>query len=213
MKALNKFLWLCFTCVVNVFYNPHGAEGLYRILSSNQPGKTSCTDATLPCVDNVQDTLNLVTQNIADTEILCDIPTYYLAGCDINKSKASELSDCISSVVGDITSLECAPCPEDGIVAKPNVLQNDTVEFWLCSDRNILLLQDGGGKVTVELNSFGSGNSYCVYYNIERWNLAGKSTVKDCYKPAKNSITGEEEVYTDEKGTFTYSEDCYIDTE
>lgn len=215
MKALNKFLWLCFTCVVNVFYNPCDAYGRrYRILSTEVKSLTKCADITDPvCYEQVA-VVNTAIDSPIENVVRCEA-NQYLVACKFKKNgtTSNELSSCISTIPEPIIGITCETCPEDGILEDTNIANHDELNFWICSDRNILLLQNYDTDFSVELNTFGEKHPYCIRYQVERWELEGKKTVKDCYKPAKNSITGEEKVYTDEKGTFTYSEDCYIDTE
>lgn len=204
MKALNKFLWLCFTCVVNVFYNPCWAVvGKYSILSSSNPSKTSCNaSGSIQCADGVQKAIDLITSGsgsgVTDKH-LCSEGTHYLVGCQIN-TKASQLSGCLSSSILDaITELDCEACPEGGIVKEVAAVKSDTLELWICSDYNLLSFLDGNIILAK------SGSSFCMDYKVSRLRLID-TVVTDCYKPANVDLD-------DEKGTFTYSEDCYIDTE
>ena len=204
MKVLNKFLWMCFTCVVNVFYNPCWAVvGKYSILSSSNPSKTSCNaSGSIQCADGVQKAIDLIVSgNGSDVTAKhsCSDGTHYLVGCQINE-KALQLSSCLSSaVLDDITQLDCEACPEDGIVKEVAAVKSDTLELWICSDYNILSFLDGD----IILDK--SKESFCMDYKVSRLRLIDNGE-KDCYKPAN--------VYLDdEKGTFKYSEDCYIDTE
>ncbi len=205
MRALNKFLWLCFTCVVNVFYNPCWAVvGKYNILNStSHPTKTSCNDSgSIQCADGVQEAIALITTgngfDVTDKH-LCSYGTDYLIGCEIN-GKASQLSGCLSSSILDaITELDCEACPEGGIVKEVAAVKSDTLELWICSDYNLLSFLDGNIILAK------SGSLFCVDYKVRRLRLIDNG-VKDCYKPAGQNLS-------DEKGTFTYSEDCYIDTE
>lgn len=204
MKALNKFLWLCFTCVVNVFYNPCWAVvGKYSVLSSSNLSNTSCNDSgTKQCAHSVNGAIELIRSgkgsDVTDKH-LCSDGTDYLVGCQIN-TKPSQLSSCLSSaVLDDITQLDCEACPENGIVKEVAAVKSDTVELWICSDYNILSFSDGD----IILDK--SGSSFCRDYRVSRLRLIDNG-VKDCYKPANVDLD-------DEKGTFTYSEDCYIDTE
>ena len=207
MKALNKFLWLCFTCVVNVFYNPCDAYGRrYKILFTSVKSLTKCTEITdSVCYDGASAVETAIGGDIANVES-CDSNQYLVACKFENGTTSNELSSCISSISEPIIGITCKTCPEDGIVEEANIAKKDELDFWICSDRNILLLQNYDTDFSVELNTFGKGHPYCVQYTVARWELEGKKTVKDCYKPANV------ELY-DEKGTFKYSEDCYIDTE
>ena len=204
MKALNKYLWMCFTFVVNVFYNPCWAvEAKYSILSSSNLEKTSCNDSgIIQCAHNVSGAIDLIRSGYGSgvtTKHLCSEGTHYLVGCQIN-NKPSQLSGCLSSaVLDDITQLDCEACPEDGIVKEVAAVKSDTLELWICSNYNILSFSDGDiilGK---------SESSFCRDYRVSRLRLIDNG-VKDCYKPASEDLD-------DEKGTFIYTEDCYIDTE
>lgn len=213
MKALNKFLWMCFTCVVNVFYNPNNALGgvVMSIVSSfmMSSDKTGCgnmpTDE-LSCYDNATDAKNFASALGLKEPDICKGEDKYVVSCKTMDGSTQNANSCLSSEVGSILELKCETCPEESIVGpNTNVFKVSTVEFWLCDEDEQLSLSSG------VFNTASSGGvRKCIRYKINEATWQNKKLEKDCYRTAKPK---DKDGYEDEKGTFTYTENCYIDTE
>lgn len=223
MKVLNKFLWMCFTFVVNVFCYSNSVLGsialrLERTCNEAGGAKGNCTTLTASscnngnaCYDDGNIETFLATINEVDLsekieEKCSKDENKYMTGCYKNGVMTSDVSSCVRFLVDDtINSIACAACPDGGTVATDSYIVYEDVGVWVCG-RSILVVEsdDEGGRVSEKENSVTTPS--CREYSIRKYNFEYK-TLKDCYRPANK------EGYDDEKGIFTYTEDCYIDTE
>ena len=227
MKVLNKFLWMCFTFVVNVFCYSNSVLGSIALRlerSCNEASGTSkgnCTSLKASSCNNGNECRNdgeietFLDENINGTDFPKTIngclknKDEYMTGCYKNGVMTSDVSSCVKLLVDDtISSIACAECPDGGTVATDSGLQYKDVGVWVCG-QSILVVEsdDEGERVSEKKNSVTTPS--CREYSIRKYNFEYK-TQKDCYRPAKPK---DKDGYDDEKGTFTYTEDCYIDTE
>ncbi len=226
MKVLNKFLWMCFTCVVNVFCcsgnvfasivvelkqtcNGGTGQGTCKTLKDG-----NCTNNGIMCYDEVNDAKTAwdnfwKTSDCSNYKDGCNIVkcknTQYVSGCVIEGVSTNDVDLCISSETGDfINSITCLDCPEEGIVAGASSLDYKSMHLWVCG-RGTVYVESGADNIST--NATGVTTPSCREYVIKKYVFKNrKNTEKSCYKSAGT-------VYNDEKGTFTYTEDCYIDTE
>ena len=230
MKVLNKFLWMCFTLVVNVFCYSNSVLGSIALrleqTCNGGAGKGTCVSLAESSCNNGNDCYNdgdiqtfLDTINEVDLseksekieEKCSKDENKYMTGCYKNGVMTSDVSSCVKLLVDDtISSIVCAECPDGGTVATDSVLEYTDVGVWVCG-RSTLVVEsdDEGERISEKKNSVTTPS--CREYSIRKYNFEYK-TLKDCYRPAKPKDK-DKDGYDDEKGIFTYTEDCYIDTE
>ena len=201
MKALNKFLWMCFTCVVNVFYNPNSVFGYLAVTQIEADSNTSCAGLKkTPCHDsntiNLDEIKGIDLENNAGFEKQANA---YIFSCTIKGKISYDVSSCISSEYGVITSVTAEECPEDGRTADAVSFSYGDYTVWVCGNKTLGV----GNGILVAGDATSTA---CRQYKVQKWSVTGKNAQSDCYKPANEDLD-------DEKGSFIYTEDCYIDTE
>ena len=216
MKHIHKFLYACFSFIVNTFYNPNSAFAGWVV--SLVTYNTSCLASS--CEENISSFLFLVRGKVnhimqkiksckdtdcivstcqsnsgCNTKICSD--TEYVKKCTINGISNSE--NCINSHI--ITDMACADCPDDGIVANsPVFITIENKGVWLCSTNSIVTTDDSGGL------SYNEDSEACRKYDIYYYYLINNIPLTLCHKTTNKT-------YTDEKGEFSYTDTCYINEE
>ena len=201
MKVLNKFLWMCFTFVVNVFYNPNSVFGYLAATQIEANSNTSCAGLKkTPCHDSENINLDEIkAMDLGNKVGFENAKNTYIFSCTINGKISYDVSSCISSEYGVITSVTAEVCPEDGRTADAVSFSYGDYTVWVCGNKTL-------GVANGILVSGNANSTACRQYKVQKWSVTGENAESDCYKPANVELD-------DEKGIFKYTEDCYIDTE
>lgn len=217
MKHIHKFLYACFSFIVNTFYNPNSAFAGWVV--SLVTYNTSCLTSsyykdTNSFLFQVRGKVNHLMQSIINCagktdciESACQSSngckskicsnTEYVKNCTING--ISNADNCINSHI--ITDMTCADCPDDGIVANsPVFITIENKGVWLYSAASIVTTNDSGGL------SYNADSEACRKYDIYYYYLINNNPLTLCHKTTNRN-------YTDEKGEFSYTDKCYIDEE
>lgn len=217
MKYIHKFLFACFSFVVNTFYNPNSVFGGWSVSIKTTTSETICSKVSgaICTAGTMVQELKVRFDNTLDSlangkscnesngcKIVNCATNWYVSNCTVHGISNEE--NCITDP-NLITSIACKPCPDGGITADS---ADDSPNFYALT--SVLTLCSHGALTTTnngDIAEYNTGVEACRQHTVTYYSFSNFIGKSGCYKKAGTQN------YEDEKGEFEYTDTCYIDEE
>ena len=226
MKHIHKFLYACFSFIVNTFYNPNSVFGGWSISIQTPTSRIVCNssssefcfagtmiqelkvrfDKFLTSLANKQKSCSASDPDLICEQVSCDT-NWYVSNCTVHGISNEE--NCITDP-NLITSIACKLCPDGGMTADS---ADNSPKFYaltsvltLCSHAALTTTNNG------DIAEYNTGVLACRKHTVTYHSFSNFIGKSGCYKNTHKD-TDKTVLHTDEKGEFSYTDKCYIDEE